>query len=222
MFYRAVLIVSTVFVVYSCSSEGQSNDCQTESEIVDEQGFRAQLMETVAEENAFLDFKMCSQQLCKQILDHTSAMSREEFDELMYNLNNDDYMEAFINKADIKDGLLLLAKTKEKLVINTDILRLNKTEQTQLFLSFSEKRMRVVIKTRSTECNPYDPVETCEERRKSDYAWAQGKADLAIIGCTCLVEVPVVACLCYAAALANYADDIRLAERAYEDCLKSK
>lgn len=61
----------------------------------------------------------------------------------------------------------------------------------------------------------------CEQRQLSDYSWARAKCDLALVGCTCMVEVPLAACLCYAAALANYADDIRLADRSYEDCIRN-
>ena len=207
-----VLIVSVIFVGYSCGADEPEEG---------KQEAKTQLMNSIIETSAFLDFKRYNNEVCRKVLDYTSTLNQKEFDKLMYNLNNDDFMEDFINKAGVKDKLFLLAQAKKKLLANTKISQLNKTEQTQLFLNFSEKNMRMVVKSRSVEAGIGEvPVSTCDQRRRDEYAWAQAKADLGAIGCTCLIEIPFVACLCYATVLANFADDIRKADIAYEDCIR--
>ncbi|WP_158712868.1 hypothetical protein [Parabacteroides pacaensis] len=60
------------------------------------------------------------------------------------------------------------------------------------------------------------------KHKLDNYAWAQAKTDLGATGCTGAIEVPVVASVCYATVMLNYADDIRQADGAYTDCKKNK
>ena len=45
---------------------------------------------------------------------HTSTLSEEEYDKLMENLNDDDYVEDFMRKANLENELQQLAKAKGK------------------------------------------------------------------------------------------------------------
>ncbi|WP_294628542.1 hypothetical protein [uncultured Bacteroides sp.] len=211
MNFKKVILCLSVFtfiigmnvVISSCSSD---EDGSTKNTLID----------SVAESDEFLDFVEISEALSDKTLSYTSTLSQEEFDELMYNLNNDDYMEEFMAKANIKNEISAMTKAKEKLLYNADFSNLNETERGNLFLETAKRNSSIMLKTRSEITS-----NECEQRRAQDYSWARAQADIALIGCTCLLEVPAAACVCYALALANYANDIRLADRAYEDCMRS-
>lgn len=61
----------------------------------------------------------------------------------------------------------------------------------------------------------------CDMRGQADYSWVRAIADLGLVGCTYLVEISLAACVCYATVLSNYANDLRLADRAYEDYIQN-
>ncbi len=216
-----VLVVCMTCIVYSCNSEDAFFDetgiCEGE---VHTRALSARsictLVDSVAESDEFIDFVMETEALAEKTKAYTKTLSDEEFEELIYNQNNDDYMEDFTKKAGIERNLEQIAKTKTKLVMNEQFIRLTEEERMQLFLGETKLNSRVMVKKRS-ELTEFD----CDARRQSDYSWARAKADLGLIGCTCMVEVPIAACLCYALVMANYADDIRQADRAYEDCMRS-
>ncbi len=216
-----VLVACMTCIIYSCNSEDaffdETGTCKEE---IHTRALSARsictLVDSVAESDEFIDFVMETEALAEKTKAYTKTLSDKAFEELMYNQNNDDYMEDFIKKAGIERDLEQIAKTKTKLVMNEQFVRLTKEEQMQLFLREAKSNSRVMVKKRS-ELTEFD----CDARRQSDYSWAQAKATLGVIGCTCMVEVPIAACLCYALVMANYADDIRLAERAYNDCMRS-
>ncbi|MDE6819989.1 MAG: hypothetical protein K2P55_08450 [Bacteroides acidifaciens] len=205
--FGAIIFIAGMSVaISSCSSDEDGSDNRTKNA----------LMDSVAESDEFIDFVDMSEVLSKKTLSYTSTLSQEEFDELVYNLNNDDYMEEFVTKANIKNEISAITKAKEKLLNNTDFFNLNETERTKLFLETAKRNSSIMLKTRSEVTS-----NECDQRRAQDYAWARAQADIALIGCTCLWEMPIAACACYALAMANYANDIRLADRAYEDCMRS-
>jgi len=199
-------IIGMNVVIFGCSSDEDGSNNRTKNT----------LMDSVTESDEFIDFVDMSEVLSNKTLSYTSTLSQEEFDELMYNLNNDDYMEEFVTKANIKNEILAITKAKEKLLDNADFSNLNETERTKLFLETAKRNSPIMLKTRSEITS-----NECDQRRAQDYSWARAQADIALIGCTCLWEIPIAACACYALAMANYANDIRLADRAYEDCMRS-
>lgn len=62
----------------------------------------------------------------------------------------------------------------------------------------------------------------CQAQYDSDEKWAVGIYLVALAACSCAVGSGVgvpAGCLCFTAAIANYANDMRLATRNYEDCM---
>lgn len=194
-----ILIVLTLFLIHSCTSEDQELAEKAEIEKSEE----------------FIDFVIDSHLLAEKFVSYTRTLSDDEFEKLVYNQNDDEYMAKIIDKADIKNELQKLAKSRNQLCSNTNILRVSTSEQQKLLYNHSTNLPKVVIKTRSE-----DAIAECERRKSEDYSWAQTTYNIAIIGCTCMIEVPIAACICYVAALTNYANDIRLADRSYDDCVK--
>lgn len=217
----AVFVVCVTSIVYSCNSEDaffdETGNCSGK---VHTRALSAKsistLVDSVAESDEFIDFVMETEALAKKTKAYTKTLSDEKFEELMYNQNNDDYMEDFMKKAGIEEDLKRIAKVKTKLVMNEQFARLTEEERMQLFLGEAKLNTRVMLKQRP-ELTEFD----CDARRQADYSWARATADLGLIGCTCMVEIPLAACVCYTMVMANYANDIRLADRAYEDCMRS-
>lgn len=169
---------------------------------------------TIAETDEFVDFIICSSALQDKFLAYTKTLNQSEFEELMNNLNNDEYMFDIVDKAGLEDDIQSLVNSKKNLLRNTDYSNLNISEQKSLLVKYSCAPKETIAKTRT------ESSQECDKRRLDDYAWARAIADLELIGCTCSVEIPLLACACYTATLASYANNIRLADRAYEDCMK--
>lgn len=191
-----------LFVMYSCNSE--------------ENPIKVKSLDIVSSDD-FEDFVVNSDLAMDKFVSYTRTLTQDEFDELMYNLNNDDYMTEVINKAGIEKELQQIVESKEKLLSNKNYVALNESEQFTLFFDYTNPLQKKNVKTRSEG----DQLNECQQRQLEDYAWARATCDIAIAVCTCAVELPFVACACYLAALANYANDIRLADRSYEDCIRN-
>ena len=86
------------------------------------------LIDSIASSDEFWEFEMSSELLADKFHEYTSTLSEEEYDKLMENLNDDDYMEDFARKANLQDELQQMAKAKEKLIQHTGFLRLSEDE----------------------------------------------------------------------------------------------
>lgn len=164
----------------------------------------------------FTEYVTASNALQDKFLAYVNTLNQIEFEELMNNLNDDEYMQGILYKAGVENDIKKFVDNKRNLFCNTDYLRLSVSDQQNIFFGYFHTTNNVNVKTRS------ESSVNCDERRQKDYSWARAIADLELIGCTCAVEVPLVACACYAAALANYANNIRLADQAYEDCIRGR
>lgn len=169
---------------------------------------------TIAETDEFVDFIICSSALQDNFLTYTKTLSDSEFEELMNNLNNDEYMFDVVDKAGLQNDIQSLVNSKKNLLRNTGYSNLSISEQKSLLVKYSCVPKETTVKTRT------ESSQECDKRRQEDYAWARAIADIELIGCTCSVEIPLLACACYTATLASYANNIRLADRAYEDCMR--
>ena len=104
LFYAIALACSltAIFITYSCSTDENYTDNT--------------LIDSIASSDEFWEFEMSSELLADKFHEYTSTLSEEEYDKLMENLNDDDYMEDFARKANLQDELQQMAKAKEKLI----------------------------------------------------------------------------------------------------------
>ena len=63
------------------------------------------LIDTIATSDEFWEFERNSELLSDKFQAYTSTLSAEEYNKLMENLNDDDYMEEFIGKANLEKEL---------------------------------------------------------------------------------------------------------------------
>lgn len=77
-------------VIYSCSSDGFVDGNET-SDIVKSDEFTA--------------FTSDCELAMDKFVSYANTLTQDEFDELMYNLNNDDYMSEVVNRAGLEEDL---------------------------------------------------------------------------------------------------------------------
>lgn len=193
------VFVSTILCIQSCG-------------INEEESFNSNL-----ESDELVDFAMSSNILFEKFLEYTNSLTDKDFEDLILHINDDEYISDIIQKAGIEKDIELVKENQTKLLSNKEYMSLNIEEQTNLFKHYSNKRQKVILKTKGED----SANDECTQRKLDDYAWAQAIADVGVISCTCAIEVPFAACACYVAVMLNYANSIRQADRAYEDCVRS-
>ena len=151
------------------------------------------------------------------ILKLGQTLSEEEYDKLMENLNDDDYVEDFMRKANLENELQQLAKAKENLSKHTGFLRLNADERTQLFILYAESNELTKVKLLKTR-EEGGSTSSCEEQKQAAYKQAKADYDNAIANCQ-NGSMPS-GCLIQAAAKYDRAKDI--ANKEYKECIANK
>ena len=202
-----MLVLSVIFTLSSCNSE---ND-----KVVEEEG-NDQIIDRVIEANEYMEFRVSCMALAEKLKSYTSTLSLEEFDELMSNLNNDDYMAELVGKIDVKNELLMVESTKETLLNYADFQQLDASERMNLFVRSSDNALNMMVKTRSEG----GAADECERRRNEDYSYASSIYVSAMLACSCATG-GIGVCLCAVAASAAYEYAITLADRSFADCLKN-
>ncbi len=173
------------------------------------------LIDSVATSDEFWDFETSSKLLSDKFQTYTSTLSEEEYDKLMENLNDDDYMEEFIKKANLEKELQQMNEAKENLLLHTGFSRLSEDERISLFRQYAENHEstgKTLIKTRTEGGD----ANSCEAKRQAAYAQAKADYDNDIIKC----RTESSSNYCYTQALANYERCKRASDRAYEECIK--
>ena len=132
--------ILATFFIYSCSNDDYYTD-ETEAGtngIAKTRAFSSRMMngeytliDSIASSDEFWEFEMSSELLAEKFKAYTSTLSEEEYDFLVDNMNNDDYITEITKKADINDALQQVEKTKENLFKQTGFLRLSEVERTQ-------------------------------------------------------------------------------------------
>jgi len=193
------------------------NSCNS-NDYNDEQMYDTKLLiDTIATSDEFWEFEMSSELLADKFHEYTSTLSEEEYDKLMENLNDDDYVEDFMRKANLENELQQLAKAKENLIQHTGFLRLSADERTQLFILYAESNELTKVKLLKTR-EEGGSTSSCEEQKQAAYKQAKADYDNAIANCQ-NGSMPS-GCLIQAAAKYDRAKDI--ANKEYKECIANK
>lgn len=216
--------ILATFFIYSCSNDNYYAD-ETEAGangVAKTRAFSSRMMngeytliDSIATSDEFWEFEMSSELLAEKFKAYTSTLSEEEYDYLMDNMNNDDYMVEVIKKADMKDVLEQMDKSRENLFNQTGFLRLNEEERIQLFTQFAESRLQTKMSPLKTRQEGGDTSE-CQKQKETAVNAAKLKFDNSVSLCG---NVPAVAQLCYMNAASVYNFEARMAEKAYQECI---
>lgn len=216
--------VATTFFNYSCSTDEYYNEgirtSQNETSKTRALSSRMStsgnsLIDSIASSDEFWEFEISTELLSDKFHDYTSELNEEEYDKLMENLNDDDYMEEFIKKANLEKELQQMNETKENLILHTEFSKLSEDERMQLFMQYAESREQSKInpvKTRTEGGN----ISKCEAQRQAASEEAKADYDNAITQC----KTESSPNYCYTQASATYNRNKRAADREYEECIK--
>ena len=173
------------------------------------------LIDSIAISDEFWEFERNSKLLSDKFQAYTSTLSEEEYDKLMENLNDDDYMEEFIRKANLEKELQQMNEAKENLLLHTGFSRLSEDERISLFRQYAESHEstgKTLIKTRTEGGD----ANSCEAKRQA--AYAQAKADYNNDIIKCRMESSTNSC--YAYALSRYERGKDMADIEYKSCIQ--
>lgn len=227
LYYLMTLAYSLValVIIYSCSADEYNfNETQTEEDANSEiRAFSSKtlngdytLIDSIADSDEFWEFQMSSKILADKFHHYTSTLNLEEYNKLMEKLNNDDYLEEFVNRANLENELKQMKEAKDKLLKHTSILRLSEDGRMQLFIQYADSCESTRVKLLKSR-NEGGNSNRCEEQRQAAFAQAKASYDNAIIKCRTESSTNY----CYTQALAEYNRDKRIADRDYEACIKS-
>ena len=221
-------ILLTIFLIYSCSTDeyNYTNETATKvNSIAQTRSLVSQtwntgnvLIDSVANSDEFYEFERCSEQLADKFSAYTSKLNNEEYDKLMESLNDDEYMEDFIKKANLEEELRQMDEAKKGLLERTVFLRLSEEERLLLFRQYAKSRglaKRKILKTRK-EGNGNSK---CEELRQAAYEQAKTEYDNAI-ATNCKGMGPLSPF--YLKETAVYKANIRIANKDYENCINNQ
>lgn len=201
--------VFTTAIIYSCSSDDYNYADEQKTD-------QNPLIDYVATSDEFWQFEMCSELLSDKFQAYTSTLNDEEYNKLMESLNNDDYMEVFIEKANLGKELQLMNEAKENLLLHTGFLRLTEEERMLLFRQYAESRGLTAKKNLKTRTEGV--TNKCEEQKQAAYAQAKVDYDSATLKC----RNESSSNYCYIQALAKYERDKDIANINYKECVQNK
>lgn len=160
--------------------------------------------------------------LAEKLKSYTSTLTPEEFDELMNNLNNDDYMIELVSKVDIEKEALMVENARQELLANKSFKLLDESEKMNVFIRFSDNSQNtmqhLLLKVR---------VKVQEVLLKRNVSVDMMKTTLMLLLfiyhlCSfVLVQRGLGVCLCAIGASAGYDYATTLADRSYYDCLSN-
>lgn len=216
--------ILATFFIYSCSNDDYYTD-ETEAGtngIAKTRAFSSRMMngeytliDSIASSDEFWEFEMSSELLAEKFKTYTSTLNEEEYEYLIENMNDDDYMAEVIKKADMKEVLEQMDKSRDNLFNQTGFLRLSEEERTQLFTQFAESRLQIKMSPLKTR-QEGESTSECQKQKKAAVSAAKLKFDNSVSLCG---NVPAVAQLCYMNAASVYNFEVRMAEKAYQECI---
>ena len=216
--------LATIFIIHSCSTdEYYSDELQIDGNGIPQKSALSSdiinntnlLIDSIAISDEFWEFERNSKLLSDKFQAYTSTLSEEEYDKFMENLNDDDYMEEFIRKANLEKELQQMNEAKENLLLHTGFSRLSEDERISLFRQYAESHEstgKTLIKTRTEGGD----ANSCEAKRQAAYAQAKADYNNDIIKC----RMESSTSNCYTQALSRYERNQRAAEREYKSCIQ--
>lgn len=223
--FASILLVA--LFVYSCSTgeHEYADEPETErNELAQSRAFSLgmrnsgnTLIDSIAISDEFWEFEMSSQLLADKFDAYASTLNENEYDALMSNLNNDDFTEEFIKKANLEKELQQMDIAKENLLQHTGFLRLSEKERTQLFMMYAESCEQTKTRSLKTRKEGGDASE-CEKLKQAAYAQADTDYNNAVVACQ---NSSSIAYICLTQASARHNRNKEIADIRYKECIQS-
>lgn len=201
-----VFIIGMNVIISSCSSDEDGSNNRTKNT----------LMDSVAESDEFLDYVFQFELVKSKFTLCINSLNNDELDFFNHNINNDEYIDDFIVKAELSKDVQLLLEYRDRLLSSAFFYKLDDAEKNKLFADYFNccSTTRTLVKDRSEtlylECwQPYQSAVSSAEQRCS----------VKILGCLC---TGVLTCPCVVAAYKEMDNAIARAKSEFDDCQRRK
>lgn len=201
-----ILIASMSVIISSCSSDEDTSD----------NGIRNALIDSVAESDEFLDYVFQFELVKSKFTLCINSLNNDELEIFNHNINNDEYIDGFIVKAELSEDVQLLLEYRDRLLSSAFYCKLEDTEKDKLFVDYFNccSTTRSLVK---------DSGETlyleCWQPYQSAISTAEQRCSVKILGCLC---TGVFTCPCVVAAYKEMDNAIARAKSEFEDCQRRK
>lgn len=101
-----ILIASMSVIISSCSSDEDTSD----------NGIRNALIDSVAESDEFLDYMFQFELVKSKFTLCINSLNNDELEIFNHNINNDEYIDGFIVKAELSEDMQLLLEYRDRLL----------------------------------------------------------------------------------------------------------
>ncbi|CAG9900314.1 hypothetical protein BOVA604_4079 [Bacteroides ovatus] len=210
-----VLVVCMTCIVYSCNSEDAFFDetgiCEGE---VHTHALSARsictLVDSVADSNEFLDYILQFRLVKSKFTLYLNSLDNDELETFNYNINNDEFIDDFIVKAELSEDMQLLIEYRDELLSSMSFCKLKDIEKKELFNYSSSSNIRSLTKDREEIL-----YSVCWEPYQRATSFAENECALKILGCLCTGGFT---CPCVIAAYKEMDDAIAKAKSEFEDC----
>lgn len=161
--------------IYSCQNNSfydmaEENMLQHGNVVARNAGLRAYSpVDSILASDEIWEFKEAGDRLAEKFDAYAATLSEEAYNEMVAHMEDDDYMAAFFEKADVAKEGEAVDKALEKLYANTGYLRLSEAEQTELFEQLA--RSNTAIQTSPLKTRTENEA-ACRTKRDEAYAEA--------------------------------------------------
>ncbi|SFL30726.1 hypothetical protein SAMN05216357_11822 [Porphyromonadaceae bacterium KH3CP3RA] len=155
----------------------------------------------------------------KKTSEAIGSLSIEEQEQLFNNLNNDDYMMSFMKEYDLIEDNIALQKTIFSLKQNQDWTSLNDTEKNTLLIKNINQNITTFPRLKSGE---EIGTSECERIFNDEMTKLNALTSLKLVGCTCMIEVPIAACICYITVMAEHYLAVEKLVKEKEQCERNR
>ena len=214
-FWSAFLVIFFYPVIIGMVTQG----CIKEEESME---MSASKINTVQKTEEFAEFTAAFYQYKEEMFAAISSMTDEERNLFLENKYDDEQMRLFLEKYDLLSLNLRLQKGAYNFVHRTNFDDLDSQEKEELFNNHVFPDNGVKNSIPRLKSVGEIGIESCYAEFNRKLTNLTTIVHLKFLGCTCMLEIPVAACICYATILAEFYIDRADIQAEYERCLKNK
>ncbi len=207
LIFASIFIISLGIFIQSCSNE--------EDDIISD--------ETNAIQNTdeYVDYIQAMSSFKDEVFEALNSMSVTDRNFFLENINDDEVITSFLEKYDLSNSNIILQESAFQFINNTYFDNLDEYGKEELFMTAPSNidQYATIPRLRSGDEIGTDP---CYVAYIEDISVENALVSLKLLGCTCSLEIPVAACLCYTIIVAEHYIRLNDIEEEYQNCLNNK
>lgn len=203
LIFVLVSLISLGTIVQSCSNEEEISPSRE--------------VKLLQESEEYITYMQVFDLYREEIFNAINSMSVKEKNHLFSNVNNDDVLKSFIEEYNLSNNNIKLQKSVYLLLNKNSFNNLDDIEKGKLFRTNFTNSDFPRLKN-GGEIGP----EPCEVAMRSELAYLNSLTALKLLGCTCMLELPVAACICYTTIMIEHYKRYDEIQQDYNNCIENK